>query len=496
MENKKIRQPSQRTGSSKTNKALYANLPARVDVDSSSVAGSTLSSHRGRSSSTSKYSIESEERRKKNQAERLIPEPFQGQRISRKEIIRRSCSDSAENSLSRLTNTLKRWQRSSMIQHSSRTEEVDRPSTLPSIVKRRGKVSRQEILQRRASLEAATRKSYSEEDGRLRSKYLEQERLLLNGDCRSVCEFSVHPSGALGLVPRPSTLPKLATQLKKKESDSRVYYKSANQDATVNKDAPVYGRIKRRKLSLSNVTERNTSGTLARRWNSERASRTDVSRSYLSLPKRGVRTIRDPVPDPVPISPRPRSLPDKSWNRTEVSVVQDRFGNDLRVCESGLYRTMSRRRILNNAEEAWYSNGLKELGAGRHTLPTLVSRRCRNDVKIETMSGTAVIRRDAESGYERQTSASTMPTRPERSRKPSMIPLRINGTKKVDVTAQKWTASYDRKTRSSTSRVPLNESSNRYSIFGLCTNKRIAKKSQGNVNFWEKRPIRRVGMRF
>lgn len=167
------------------------------------------------------------------------------------------------------------------------------------------------------------------------------------------------------VVPRPSTLPKITNS---RTNEKSIVIRSNNKDLG-KKEAPIYGRIRRKKASLPNVscdqdvTRKNLS--LDNRKQTS-ASRDSVSTSEISFQRKTYRSIRDPVNDPVY---RPRSLLDMEvvGERKEgviygrVAASRDFQGHDDRrecldnerrnpdVCN--VHRTMSRRRIIRNVED-------------------------------------------------------------------------------------------------------------------------------------------------
>lgn len=331
------------------------------------------------------------------------PQPIvpQGNPISRKEIIRR-CSKSEEDSVTKYNGSLRnRWRRPPEIQQNSdlsQNSSLRRPTTLPSVRKKLSnretsnyrKVSRQEIIRRRSDdLQEPyqRRKSYvSDADihdntktfvknvsGFSRSKILARSRERFD-DSKSVCDFGSPRSNEVGtLVPRPSTLPKI-THLNKNSRNNEEQSLGRSNKELGKKEAPIYGRIRRRKASLTNVSrDQDVARKASGRFNVDTkkqvsSSRDSISTSEISFQRKTYRSIRDPVNDPVY---RPRSLLDMEEVERKEGVIYGRVAssrdfqgqedrrervsadNERRnpddVCN--VHRTMSRRRIIRNVED-------------------------------------------------------------------------------------------------------------------------------------------------
>lgn len=349
--------------------------------------------------------------------------------VSRREIIGRSCPESDPD-----------WRR---MDH--------QPRTLPSMMKRRdSRVSRQEILQRRASLEVGQvsrsyglgRRSFLKNPKSDRISYENLEASTLPKVVQSGRSFSKNPNYenlGLDLAPRPSTLPKVMHHgctprtrsfIKKPRSGNYENVEviprpstlpKATQVMRVSQDAPVYGRIKRRQASLSEP--RSSPGSMC-----------------------GARSAKSSSPH------RPSSFQGHG--------------------ECGLYRTMSRRRIIDNAEEALQSKSLDRVR--RRT-----SRSCERSRTLPLKRVQPVVKVQVS-----ETVAQVSPVRPDRSRKPSLIPLRIKRPRKISDVAMEGVGKEEKKC------VPG------YSIFGICTGRRkvysMGKEGKRGSCIWDRRPLRMV----
>lgn len=250
--------------------------------------------------------------------------------ISRKEILRRrSVKDEAETHLrpaerdqARRPTTLP------SIGRRARLQEADTVERASSLLKR---VSRQDILRRRASVETSpqlrdiARTSFSD---------LQSSSSRLAKEDRDLS--------------RPSTLPKTlhASRTSRLEDLS-----SSRMKETAGREAPIYGRIRRRKMSLPTgaATLRDpvaSSSTLTRfsktRTSGERAETTRV-----------VRHLRDPVPDPLD---RSRCAADTAGDDIYAKVArkvarQTSHSREEKQPELSIDRAMSRRRIISNANQ-------------------------------------------------------------------------------------------------------------------------------------------------
>ncbi|KAG5317858.1 MYO15 protein, partial [Pseudoatta argentina] len=241
---------------------------------------------------------------------------------------------------------------------SERSQVEKRPTTLPSIGRRirqdtectssfLKRISRQDILQRRANVET-------------------------NLQLKDVAKIpsGIPSSGRLAKEDRdiswPSTLPKILHASKTSRPEE---YSSSRTRETAGREAPIYGRIRRRKMSLPTgvATSRDSttpSSTLTRfsktRANGERAdtlrdsttpsntlTRTKASGEYVDTSTKVVRHLRDPVSNP------------PNWSRCANNVSRDdiyvkvtrkppKAPHEERL--EPMDRTMSRRRIINNVD--------------------------------------------------------------------------------------------------------------------------------------------------
>lgn len=242
-----------------------------------------------------------------------------GLAVSRKEILRRRCIQDDVETL-----------------HSAQDQEK-RPRTLPSIGRRTRqdaertsslvkKVSRQDILRRRASVEAS---SQLKDVARASSGF--------STSARSVKEDRD--------LSRPSTLPKI---LHSSRASRLEEYSSSRTRETAGREAPIYGRIRRRKMSLptGSATSRNAAtptSTLTR------FSRTRASGERADTSTKIVRHLRDPVPDP---PDRSRCADDVT--RDDIYVKVARKASRQASHEERLEpvdKTVSRRRIISNVDQ-------------------------------------------------------------------------------------------------------------------------------------------------
>lgn len=197
-------------------------------------------------------------------------------------------------------------------------------------------------------------------------------------DSRSVCDFGHSQVGTL--LPRPSTLPKITHSAKSSRYNEDRSLAGSNMELG-KKEAGIYGRIRRRKASLPNVSRdqdvprkafhdqdvsRRSSGRYGDTRKQVTGSKDSISTSEISFQRKTYRSIRDPVNDPVY---RPRSLLDMEEVERKGGVIygraassrdfqghedgrERRFDNERRnpddVCT--VHRTMSRRRIISNIE--------------------------------------------------------------------------------------------------------------------------------------------------
>ncbi|KAK2585066.1 hypothetical protein KPH14_008582 [Odynerus spinipes] len=349
--------------------------------------------------------------------------------ISRKEILRRSGARNNDEVTtgSGFANSLRHWLRSD---EKVDDDAVSRPKTLPSMGKRLRaerdfkQVSRRDILRRRDSVDAVTLRAASHGPGgaaRLSSKFIrtkeclevkgntigsnsststsvsndtrsrtpraapvlllqraagwgkEEEEEEEERDSRSVASSDLLTVSARlrdinrGLVPRPSTLPKIvhASRSSRGGNDDWCYLKAD----PVKKEPPIYGRIRRRKTSLpvaASYEDSSGFGTLSRytkaRQNSQgvrsstlemespagRASRrlgdhscSDIlahrAKSESNLVEENTRTAET----------RKSSLYAKVSRKTDKSRELEK-----RESECNVHQAMSRRRIIQNAVQS------------------------------------------------------------------------------------------------------------------------------------------------
>lgn len=241
-----------------------------------------------------------------------------GLAVSRKEILRRRCVQDDVETL-----------------HS--TDQVEkRPRTLPSIGRRTRqdtertssllkKVSRQDILRRRAGVEANSQKDVA----RASSGFSTSDR-------------SVKEDRDLS---RPSTLPKI---LHTSRASRLEEYSSTRTREAAGREAPIYGRIRRRKMSLptgaATLRDSATPSSTLTRFSGTRTSgeRADTSTKV-------VRHLRDPVPDP---PDRSRCAGDVTRDDIYVKVARkaSRQASHEKRLEP-IDKTMSRRRIIGNVDQ-------------------------------------------------------------------------------------------------------------------------------------------------
>lgn len=251
--------------------------------------------------------------------------------VSRKEILRRrSVKDEAERHLG-----------------PAEREQPRRPTTLPSIGRRARlqeadterassllkKVSRQDILRRRASIETSPQ---------LRDVARTSFTDLQNRSSRSAKEDRD--------LSRPSTLPKT---LHASRTPRLEEYVSSRTRETAGREAPIYGRIRRRKMSLPTgaATLRDpasSSNTLTR------FSRTRTSGEHAETTTKVIRHLRDPVSDPLD---RSRYSGDAGGEDIYAKVARKvtrqvtSQSREEKQPEPSIDRTMSRRRIISNANQ-------------------------------------------------------------------------------------------------------------------------------------------------
>ncbi|KYN10968.1 Myosin-XV [Trachymyrmex cornetzi] len=262
--------------------------------------------------STRQPSRDSSDRRAivtKNDGEIFYTVP-RGLAISRKEILQRRC---VRNDVEMVHPT-----------PTERSQVEKRPTTLPSIGRRTRqdtectssflkRVSRQDILRRRANVET-------------------------NLQLKDVAKApsGIPSSGRLAKedrdISRPSTLPKILHASKTSRPEE---YSSSRTRETAGREAPIYGRIRRRKMSLPTGAATSRDSTTPSKYVQDTSTKV-------------VRHLRDPVPNP----------PD--WSRCSNNVSRDdiyvkvtRKPSRQTPHEERLEpmdRTMSRRRIINNVD--------------------------------------------------------------------------------------------------------------------------------------------------
>ncbi|XP_032669424.1 uncharacterized protein LOC116843259 [Odontomachus brunneus] len=245
-----------------------------------------------------------------------------GLAISRKEILRRRCvKDDTEIPL-----------------NSAKKEQLERPRTLPSIGRRTRqdaehtssllkRVSRQDILRRRASAEAQL-KDVAKIPSNIQNpaRWAKEDRDLS----------------------RPSTLPKI---LHASRSARLEEYVTSRTRESVGREAPIYGRIRRRKMSLpTGVTSLRDSATSLSTLTRFSKTKTSGERAETS---KVVRHLRDPVPD----------TPDRSKYANDASgddivyakvarKVSRQVSQDQEEKPGSIDRAVSRRRIISNVDHA------------------------------------------------------------------------------------------------------------------------------------------------
>lgn len=274
-------------------------------------------------------------------------------------------------------------------------EKEERPRTLPSTAKRSSKecsskpcfqsgrkISRQEILRRRASVdvpvavicrgrgeveekvESSEVKGGNKPSSSFPRKNVPRPRNDAAGwggkederESKSVCDFLAVTSKlqdiTRGLVPRPSTLPKIIHASRSARISAEDWASPRLAKDAVRREPPVYGRIRRRKSSLPS-----NAGTLR---GSARERAVDVEFRASSI---ATRHLRDPVPDtlyrsPASTSPRGNAIYAKVCRKTwkglqsQGGKADSKDSGDNRVegeVDGG--RTMSRRRIIENTRE-------------------------------------------------------------------------------------------------------------------------------------------------
>ncbi|XP_018402219.1 PREDICTED: unconventional myosin-XV [Cyphomyrmex costatus] len=308
-------------------RALHNASAGGPDPDSNSVLDSyapEAGRHQYRASAR-RPSRDSSDRRAivtKNDREIFYTVP-RGPAISRKEILRRRC---VRDDVETVHPTAERGQvekRPTTLPSTGRRTRQDTECT-SSLLKR---VSRQDILQRRASIET---NSQVKDVARTSSSIPSSVR-----SAKEDRDFS-----------RPSTLPKILHASKTSRLEE---YSSSRTRETAGREAPVYGRIRRRKMSLptgaTTLRDSTTPSNTLTRFSKTRASgeRADTSTTSTKV----VKHLRDPVPDP---ADWPKCA-DVSRDNIYVKVTR-RASRQTSHEErpEPMDRTMSRRRIINNAD--------------------------------------------------------------------------------------------------------------------------------------------------
>ncbi|KAG7210136.1 hypothetical protein KM043_011698 [Ampulex compressa] len=326
-------------------------------------------------------------------------EPFytvpRGLGVSRKEILRRRCDKDADES----KQVDRRWHRPA--EASSEKDPGERARTLPSMCRRTRaeptkaaeglkKVSRQDILRRRASVDVSSRRSPANERSEGRSSGFsrnpsrwgrEEERR----ESRSACGFLVVAAGPQdvprGLAPRPSTLPKIVHASRSMTEDwspSRLVRDS------IKREAPVHGRIRRRKISLpaGTVTLRGSAvNTLTRYSNSRTPTLRGEERAVdVDFPKTTAQhsdSLYNSKSLPEEES-RPKSTIYAKVTR-KISKSQEGKSEDndpsARIELGTASRAVSRRKIIENAKQASGSSSFDRRTPRQHFLATLTEPR-------------------------------------------------------------------------------------------------------------------------
>lgn len=326
--------------------------------------------------------------------------------VSRREILRKYNEGGKEENPWSTTNG-ERWRRMG----EGRCEgEEERPRTLPSTARRWGKeswwkpvqsgrkISRQEILRRRASVDVPV--ATSRGSGSIEEKVVESSEVKGGGrpppsssyarkknvprprnnnaaagwgkederESKSVCDLLAVTSRlqdiTRGLVPRPSTLPKIIHASRSARISAEDWATPRLAKDAVRREPPVYGRIRRRKSSLPS-----NAGTL--RGAKEGGGAVDPA----------TRHLRDPVPDAphcsssvAASSPHGNAIYAKVYRKTSKGLqsqggkADSKDSGDNRVeGEVGVDRgrAMSRRRIIESAKEKKGGDSVEVQGESR-----------------------------------------------------------------------------------------------------------------------------------
>lgn len=329
--------------------------------------------------------------------------------VSRREILRR-CSKDKESPASKSSDeSHHRWKRE------VDKDQPERPRTLPSIARKSNKdpgkiaqstvgyrkISRQDILRRRASVDVPVGISRGRSNGEEKVESSEVKGAAAKSsssfpknvprprnpgwgkederESRSVCDFLAVTSKlqdiTRGLVPRPSTLPKIIHASRSVRIGEDWASPRLAKDA-VRKEPPVYGRIRRRKTSLpSNAgTIRSSLLSLNTLTRYPKPGSIHVRERAVDVEFRTTtRHLRDPVPDTpyysatLPIvdmrtSSQRNAIYAKVSRKTSKGLqshdnkTDSKDSGEGRIVEAELefgQRTMSRRRIIENTKDSY-----------------------------------------------------------------------------------------------------------------------------------------------
>lgn len=239
-----------------------------------------------------------------------------GLAISRKEILRRRCAKED-------------------VETPEKDQVEKRPRTLPSIGRRaRQDTERTSSLLRKVSRQDILRRASTEANSQLKDVARTSSDDFPNSG-RSVKEdFS-----------RPSTLPKILHASKTSRLED---YSSSRTREAAGREAPICGKIRRRKMSLptgaATLRDSVTPSSTLTRFSKTRASgeRADTSTKV-------VRHLRDPVPDP---PDRSRCVDDVTRDDIYVKVARKAFRQaSHEERREPIDKTMSRRRIISNVDQ-------------------------------------------------------------------------------------------------------------------------------------------------
>lgn len=330
--------------------------------------------------------------------------------VSRREILRKYSEEKEENPWKTIGSSGERWRRTEEGRGEGEVVE-ERPRTLPSTAKRWSKeswwkpvqsgrkISRQEILRRRASVDVPVATT-SRGSGNIEEKVVESSEVKGGGrppsssypkknvprprnngwgkederESKSVCDLLAVTSRlqdiTRGLVPRPSTLPKIIHASRSARISAEDWATPRLAKDAVRREPPVYGRIRRRKSSLPS-----NAGTLRGSCTKEGGGARERAVDSVEF-RTSTRHLRDPVPNtpyysspPASIgtrtsSPHGNAIYAKVYRKTSKGLqsqggkADSKDSGDNRIeGEVGVDkgRTMSRRRIIESAKE----NGCK-----------------------------------------------------------------------------------------------------------------------------------------